>query len=25
MAAHYKFLENDFCDQTVSPLARMEF
>ncbi|MCF2442615.1 tRNA (adenosine(37)-N6)-threonylcarbamoyltransferase complex transferase subunit TsaD [Dyadobacter sp. CY345] len=25
MAAHYKFLENDFCDQTVSPMARMEF
>ncbi|WAC10068.1 tRNA (adenosine(37)-N6)-threonylcarbamoyltransferase complex transferase subunit TsaD [Dyadobacter pollutisoli] len=25
IAAHYKFLANDFCDQTVSPLARMEF
>ncbi|SEJ48773.1 O-sialoglycoprotein endopeptidase [Dyadobacter koreensis] len=25
MAAHYKYLENDFCDQTVSPMARMEF
>ncbi len=25
IAAHYKFLENDFCDQTVSPLAKMEF
>jgi N6-L-threonylcarbamoyladenine synthase len=25
IAAHYKFLQNDFCDQTVSPLARMEF
>jgi N6-L-threonylcarbamoyladenine synthase len=25
MAAHYKFIENDFCDQTVSPMARMEF
>ncbi|WP_031530495.1 tRNA (adenosine(37)-N6)-threonylcarbamoyltransferase complex transferase subunit TsaD [Dyadobacter crusticola] len=25
IAAHYKFLENDFCDQTVSPLARMDF
>lgn len=25
MAAHYKYLNNDFCDQTVSPMARMEF
>ena len=25
MAAHYKFLAKDFCDQTVSPMARMEF
>ena len=25
MAAHYKYLNNDFCDQTVSPAARMEF
>jgi len=25
MAAHFKFLEKDFCDQTVSPMARMEF
>jgi N6-L-threonylcarbamoyladenine synthase len=25
IAAHYKFLQNDFCDQTVSPLAKMEF
>lgn len=25
MAAHYKFLENDFSDQTVSPMARMDF
>lgn len=25
MAAYYKFLENDFTDQRVSPLARMEF
>ncbi|MEO6283316.1 MAG: tRNA (adenosine(37)-N6)-threonylcarbamoyltransferase complex transferase subunit TsaD [Dyadobacter sp.] len=25
IAAHYKFLANEFCDQTVSPLARMEF
>lgn len=25
IAAHYKFLAGDFCDQTVSPLARMEF
>ncbi|TLU98969.1 tRNA (adenosine(37)-N6)-threonylcarbamoyltransferase complex transferase subunit TsaD [Dyadobacter luticola] len=25
MAAHYKFLADDFTDQTVSPLARMEF
>jgi N6-L-threonylcarbamoyladenine synthase len=25
IAAYYKFLENDFCDQTVSPLARMDF
>ncbi|NIJ53580.1 tRNA (adenosine(37)-N6)-threonylcarbamoyltransferase complex transferase subunit TsaD [Dyadobacter arcticus] len=25
IAAHYKFLQNDFCDQTVSPMARMEF
>ncbi|KQS31501.1 tRNA (adenosine(37)-N6)-threonylcarbamoyltransferase complex transferase subunit TsaD [Dyadobacter sp. Leaf189] len=25
IAAHFKFLENDFCDQTVSPLARMDF
>lgn len=25
MAAHYKFEANDFTDQTVSPMARMEF
>lgn len=25
MAAYYKFLENDFTNQRVSPLARMEF
>ena len=25
MAAHYKYLNDDFCDQTVSPMARMEF
>jgi len=25
MAAYYKYLANDFCDQTVSPMARMEF
>ncbi|MCF0064103.1 tRNA (adenosine(37)-N6)-threonylcarbamoyltransferase complex transferase subunit TsaD [Dyadobacter chenwenxiniae] len=25
MAAHYKFEANEFTDQTVSPLARMEF
>jgi N6-L-threonylcarbamoyladenine synthase len=25
MAAHYKYLENDFCDQTVSAMARMAF
>ncbi|GGB92412.1 tRNA (adenosine(37)-N6)-threonylcarbamoyltransferase complex transferase subunit TsaD [Dyadobacter sediminis] len=25
VAAHYKFLENDFSDQTVSPMARMDF
>ena len=25
MAAHYKFLEGDFCPQTVSPMARMDF
>lgn len=25
MAAHYKYLNADFCDQTVSPMARMEF
>jgi N6-L-threonylcarbamoyladenine synthase len=25
IAAHYKYLESDFCDQTVSPLARMDF
>lgn len=25
IAAHYKFLAGEFCDQTVSPLARMEF
>jgi len=25
IAAHYKFIEGDFCDQTVSPLARMDF
>jgi N6-L-threonylcarbamoyladenine synthase len=25
MVAHYKFLNQDFCDQTVSPLARMDF
>jgi len=25
MAAHYKYLNNEFCDQTVSPMARMEF
>lgn len=25
IAAHYKFEAGDFCDQTVSPLARMEF
>lgn len=25
MAAYYKFLENDFSNQRVSPLARMEF
>lgn len=25
MAAHYKYLANDFCDQTVSPMARMSF
>jgi len=25
MAANYKYLNNDFCDQTVSPMARMEF
>ena len=25
MAAYYKYLNDDFCDQTVSPMARMEF
>lgn len=25
MAGHYKYLQNDFADQTVSPMARMEF
>nr|WP_233867542.1 tRNA (adenosine(37)-N6)-threonylcarbamoyltransferase complex transferase subunit TsaD [Dyadobacter sp. CY323] len=25
IAAQFKFLANDFCDQTVSPMARMEF
>lgn len=25
IAAHFKFAAGDFCDQTVSPLARMEF
>jgi N6-L-threonylcarbamoyladenine synthase len=25
MAAHYKYLRQDFTDQTVSPLARMDF
>jgi N6-L-threonylcarbamoyladenine synthase len=25
MAAHYKYMKEDFCDQTVSPEARMEF
>jgi N6-L-threonylcarbamoyladenine synthase len=25
MAAHYKFLNGDFCPQTASPMARMEF
>lgn len=25
MAAHYKYLAGDFCPQTVSPMARMEF
>ncbi|GAB3165654.1 tRNA (adenosine(37)-N6)-threonylcarbamoyltransferase complex transferase subunit TsaD [Telluribacter humicola] len=25
IAAHYKYLQNDFTDQKVSPLARMEF
>jgi N6-L-threonylcarbamoyladenine synthase len=25
MAAHFKYLNSDFCDQTVSPEARMEF
>jgi N6-L-threonylcarbamoyladenine synthase len=25
MAAHFKYLNNDFADQTVSPMARMEF
>jgi N6-L-threonylcarbamoyladenine synthase len=25
IAAHFKFLAGEFCDQTVSPLARMEF
>lgn len=25
MAAHYKYLEEGFCDQTASPEARMEF
>ncbi|QRR01992.1 tRNA (adenosine(37)-N6)-threonylcarbamoyltransferase complex transferase subunit TsaD [Dyadobacter sandarakinus] len=25
MAAHFKYLANDFTDQTASPLARMEF
>jgi N6-L-threonylcarbamoyladenine synthase len=25
MAAHYKYLKNDFADQTTSPLARMEW
>lgn len=25
MAAHYKYLEKDFCDQTVSAMARMPF
>jgi N6-L-threonylcarbamoyladenine synthase len=25
MAAHYKYLNADFCDQTVSPAARMDF
>jgi N6-L-threonylcarbamoyladenine synthase len=25
MAAHYKYMEGDFCDQTVSPEARMAF
>lgn len=25
MAAHYKYLEEEFCDQTASPEARMEF
>jgi len=25
MAAHYKFLAGDFCPQTVSPMARMDF
>lgn len=25
MAAHYKYLNGDFCDQTVSPEARMAF
>jgi N6-L-threonylcarbamoyladenine synthase len=25
IAAHYKYMKEDFCDQTVSPEARMEF
>jgi N6-L-threonylcarbamoyladenine synthase len=25
MAAHFKYLEGDFCPQTVSPMARMNF